>query len=82
MTRFLTQRTPAPITGTGLDQAIFVLLHPAATLVHGIGRTLGAWAHRSAGRRDLAALDPRMLRDIGLDADVAAQECAKPFWRA
>jgi uncharacterized protein YjiS (DUF1127 family) len=36
---------------------------------------------RRAQRQCLAQLDPHLLRDIGLDAVVAAQECAKPIWR-
>jgi uncharacterized protein YjiS (DUF1127 family) len=35
-------------------------------------------------RRDrtlLARLDSHLLRDIGLDAQLAAKEAAKPFWR-
>lgn len=35
--------------------------------------------HRS--RAQLARLDDRLLRDIGLDAATAATETAKPFWR-
>lgn len=36
-------------------------------------------------RRDralLARLDSHLLRDIGLAPDTAAEECAKPFWKA
>ena len=36
---------------------------------------------RRAQRQLLARLDPHLLRDIGLDATTAAEECAKPFWR-
>lgn len=36
---------------------------------------------RRRDRMQLARLDQHMLRDIGLDADSAAKECAKPFWR-
>ena len=38
-----------------------------------------------ARRRDrlkLGHLDQRLLRDIGLDAVAATEECAKPFWRS
>ena len=40
--------------------------------------------HSAARRRDrlkLGQLDQRLLRDIGLDAAAATEECAKPFWR-
>ncbi len=39
------------------------------------------WHRRSRERQQLARLDARMLRDIGItpyDADI---ECSKPFWR-
>lgn len=40
-----------------------------------------AWQDRARQRRQLAVMDNRLLRDIGLTrADVAA-EMAKPFWR-
>ncbi len=44
--------------------------------------TVLAFARRRRDRNCLARLDPHLLRDIGLDADTIAQECAKPFWRA
>lgn len=44
--------------------------------------TLWQWQFRFRARRRLAQLDDRMLNDIGLDRHVAAQEIAKPFWRA
>lgn len=37
-----------------------------------------------ARRRDralLARLDSHLLRDIGLEPEIAAKECAKPFWQ-
>ena len=36
---------------------------------------------RHRQRQTLGRLDHHLLRDIGLNADMAAQECAKPFWR-
>ncbi|MBY0295751.1 MAG: DUF1127 domain-containing protein [Methylobacterium sp.] len=45
-----------------------------------------AWLARAAARRrqrlDLAALDARLLRDIGLTREQAGAEAAKGFWRA
>ena len=37
---------------------------------------------RHRERRQLAALDPHLLRDIGLDSQTAESECAKPFWKS
>ena len=39
------------------------------------------WRRRGKSRRDLARLDPRMLRDIGLSPKQAARESDKWFWR-
>jgi uncharacterized protein YjiS (DUF1127 family) len=40
------------------------------------------WRSRARGRRDLAALSDRSLRDIGLSRSDALREIRKPFWRA
>ena len=44
-------------------------------------QTLRQWRHRSRSRAELAALDDRMLRDIGVTRAEAWCEAAKPFWR-
>jgi uncharacterized protein YjiS (DUF1127 family) len=43
---------------------------------------VSTWATRTRARRELARLDPRMLRDIAATPSEAARECNKPFWRA
>jgi uncharacterized protein YjiS (DUF1127 family) len=40
------------------------------------------WGRRARGRRELAALSDRCLRDIGLTRYDANREARKPFWRA
>lgn len=40
------------------------------------------WLDRYAQRRQLARLDPRMLKDIGVSQAEAVAEARKPFWRA
>lgn len=44
--------------------------------------TLALWHARHRQRRQLALLDDRLLRDIGLDRATAMEEASKPFWRA
>jgi uncharacterized protein YjiS (DUF1127 family) len=69
-------RQPSPAF-TRLPHVAFVrhfTLHRAVLL-------LALWYERHLQRHDLALLDARMLRDLGLDADEARRECAKPFWR-
>ena len=51
-------------------------------LFSGLAAGFTAWARRSAERQQLAELDERMLRDIGLDPASRAAECDKPFWKA
>ncbi|HEU0156715.1 MAG TPA: DUF1127 domain-containing protein [Stellaceae bacterium] len=49
-----------------------------------IGRaiaTLRAWRQRSRARAELAALDDRMLRDIGVTRAEAEYLSSKPFWK-
>lgn len=44
--------------------------------------TLSLWYERSRQRRQLARMDDRLLRDIGLDRASAMEESSKPFWQA
>lgn len=43
--------------------------------------TLLAWQRRLCERDALAALDDRLLADIGLTRAQARREAGKPFWR-
>ena len=42
---------------------------------------VGTWRRRMRGRRELALMSDRSLRDIGLTRYDAFQEIRKPFWR-
>jgi len=44
--------------------------------------TLGEWRRRSVNRSELARLDERTLRDIGIDPGVVGYEMCQPFWRS
>ena len=46
-----------------------------------IGATLRAWRQRGRERAELARLDDRMLRDIGVPRCDVWREINKPFWR-
>lgn len=54
-------------------------LFGALTVLSGL---LAVWYARLKQRQDLAELDPRLLRDIGVSRAEAAREAEKPFWRA
>jgi uncharacterized protein YjiS (DUF1127 family) len=50
-------------------------------LVERVVTALRAWRARRLGRFELARLDARMLRDIGVTPAEAWFEIQKPFWR-
>jgi uncharacterized protein YjiS (DUF1127 family) len=45
-------------------------------------RLLIEWYRRARSRRDIAPLDERTIRDLGLTPGQMKFEAAKPFWRA
>jgi uncharacterized protein YjiS (DUF1127 family) len=55
--------------------------HPAAFWPR-LTATLKLWRRRIVEREQLARLDERELRDIGVSAATVAAELDKPFWRA
>ena len=54
---------------------------PMRKVLHRIVATLREWRQRSRERAQLAALDDRMLRDIGVTRCDVWREINKPFWR-
>jgi uncharacterized protein YjiS (DUF1127 family) len=55
--------------------------HRLGGLLNGMRAALREWRRRRKGRLELARLDERMLRDIGLTRFDAEYEINKPFWR-
>jgi uncharacterized protein YjiS (DUF1127 family) len=47
-----------------------------------VGQLFTTWRRRAKERRELAGLDHRTLRDLGLSASEVQFEANKPFWRA
>ena len=56
-------------------------LHRLSGFLSGVRAALREWRRRRNGRLELARLDERMLRDIGLTRFDAEYEINKPFWR-
>ena len=54
---------------------------PRPNLIFRFIATLLEWHHRRVVRRELGTLDPRMLRDVGLDANTVDYELRQWFWR-
>ena len=55
---------------------------PRPSLRHRLAMTLKLWRDRTAARRNLAAMDARSLRDVGISPAAAAYESGKTFWQA
>jgi uncharacterized protein YjiS (DUF1127 family) len=43
---------------------------------------LAEWRERYDQRNTLAAMNDRMLKDVGISRSDAIRESSKPFWRA
>lgn len=56
--------------------------HALSHAVEQIFDTLSVWHQRMVTRHELAQLDERMLRDIGVSRLDVEGEITKPFWRA
>lgn len=62
---------------------------PALSLLAGFGlpsprrgmKLLQSWRQRIRTRRQLAALDERLLADVGIGQAERLEELDKPFWR-
>jgi uncharacterized protein YjiS (DUF1127 family) len=46
-----------------------------------VTRALGEWTERARQRHALAALDDRLLKDIGISRADVMRESVKPFWQ-
>jgi uncharacterized protein YjiS (DUF1127 family) len=63
------------------DADVLAMVRPPRAL-QALARLLLLWRRRDRERRELAALDDRSLRDIGLNRAEVAYESTKPFWRS
>jgi len=84
--RIPAQRTTARTSATHTPAAAISSLPQVAPrasrgLILDFVATLLEWQYRRVARRELASLDERMLRDIGLDAGTVDYEVRQWFWR-
>lgn len=56
--------------------------HPTESILARVPGTLALWRKRARDRAELAKVNARDARDLGLDPGVLAFEASKPFWRA
>ena len=54
---------------------------PLAGTYTAFNQILADWRRRARERRELASLDSRTIRDLGLSASEVQFEVNKPFWR-
>jgi uncharacterized protein YjiS (DUF1127 family) len=67
--------------GTYRPKDEYSFCRAVAEALRGGARLLGTWRRRARERHELAGLDYRMRRDIGVSPSEVARECARPFWR-
>lgn len=66
---------------TTLRLAMSLARRTAMTVAADIGASIECLSERHRQRRALARLDHRLLRDIGLSAEIVQDELRRPFWR-
>lgn len=54
---------------------------PLAGTFTAFGDILATWRERAKQRRELATLDLRTMRDLGISPTDVQFEASKPFWR-
>lgn len=54
---------------------------PVMATVSAVGQLFAIWRRRTQERRELANLDHRTIRDLGLSPSEIQFEANKPFWR-
>ena len=54
---------------------------PLAGTFTAFGQILATWRRRASERRELANLDHRTIRDLGISPTDIQFEANKPFWR-
>ena len=55
---------------------------PLAGTYTAFSQILASWRRRARERRELATLDTRTIRDLGLSRSDVQFEVNKPFWRS
>lgn len=55
---------------------------PLAGTFEVLGQIFATWRRRAQERRELATLDARTIRDLGLSTSEIQFEASKPFWRS
>ncbi len=54
---------------------------PLLATLSAVGQLLATWRRRSRDRHELATMDHRTMRDLGISPTDIQFEANKPFWR-
>jgi uncharacterized protein YjiS (DUF1127 family) len=73
--------TPAGVSSLDLNAGRSVRYRRFAVSLRRVHHVLRDWHQRVRSRRELALLDSRALRDIGITHADRLAELRKPFWR-
>ena len=65
-----------------ISGTVYSFVSAAEKAFTGTKQMIKTWVKNSNGRKELARLSPRMLRDIGLEPYQVQSEINKPFWRS
>ncbi len=76
----------APTCASGLDDELIIsawVYKYAQVVERGLYSLLKmprVWFYRARGRRELAMMDVRTIKDVGLSKAAVVDEASKPFW--
>ena len=79
--QFVTPRAPARHEPAAASRPVEAPPAYWRLLLGAMVATLRDWRRRSIERSELARLDARTLRDIGVDPGAVEYEMRQPFWR-
>ena len=65
----------------GISEGVYSLVNRIEHAADSVAKTVNVWIARSRDRRQLAALNDRMLNDIGLSRIEVTVEINKFFWQ-
>ncbi|HKU98698.1 MAG TPA: hypothetical protein VJR58_25625 [Vineibacter sp.] len=64
-----------------VDAAVPAAETPPPSLWHAVAHTIRLWQARRRARHELALIDARSLRELGLSPELVEYELRRPFWR-
>lgn len=69
------------LDGNAISARVYSIVQTVEGAMSSMKATVVEWNKRNQGRKDLARMDARMLRDIGLEPYQVQAEVNKPFWK-